>query len=89
MIWLGLRAGHIRIDDRLRQSAIKLSAAGLALAAIVWLLAPILARAFAGLAAARRCHTGGLGAIGGTFYAGVVLAMFGRRWLAAFRGRAR
>jgi hypothetical protein len=30
-----------------------------------------------------------LAAIGGTFYAGIVLTIFGRRWLAAFRGRAR
>jgi putative peptidoglycan lipid II flippase len=89
VIWLGLRAGHIRIDQRLRQSAIKLSAAGLAMAAIIWLIAPPLARAFAGLAGRDVLTLAALAAIGGTFYAGVVLAIFGRRWLAAFRGRAR
>ncbi|MDI1345769.1 MAG: murein biosynthesis integral membrane protein MurJ [Pseudolabrys sp.] len=89
VIWLGLRAGHIRIDHRLRQSAIKLSAAGLAMAAIIWLIAPPLAQAFAGLAVRDIATLAALAAIGGTFYAGVVLAIFGRRWLAAFRGRAR
>jgi putative peptidoglycan lipid II flippase len=89
VIWLGLRAGHIRIDHRLRQSAIKLSAAGLAMAAITWLIAPPLARAFAGLAVRDIATLAALAAIGGTFYVGVVLAIFGRRWLAAFRGRAR
>lgn len=89
VIWLGLRAGHIQIDQRLRQSAIKLAAAGLAMAAIIWLFAPPLAQAFAGLAVRDIATLAALAAIGGTFYAGVVLAIFGRRWLAAFRGRVR
>src|ERR1700687_3333771 len=34
VIWFAIRAGHVQIDERLRQSMIKLAAAGLALAAM-------------------------------------------------------
>src|SRR6185437_9668309 len=37
VVWFAMRAGHLRIDPRLRQSAMKLAAAGVALAAALWL----------------------------------------------------
>jgi putative peptidoglycan lipid II flippase len=89
VVWFGLRAGHIQIDARLRQSAIKLSAAGAAMAAVLWLTAPPLARLFARLPAHDVATLLAMAAIGGTLYAGVVLAIFGRRWLAAFQARGR
>jgi putative peptidoglycan lipid II flippase len=90
VVWFGVRAGHIRIDDRLRQSAIKLAAAGLALAAVLWLCAGPVTRLLTGwhgvgyLAALAL-----LAAIGGAVYGGIVLALFGRQWLATFRSRSR
>lgn len=89
VLWFAHRAGHIAIDARLRQSAIKLAGAGLAMGTIVWLCSAPLARVFSGWAARDIVTLAVLAAIGGTFYAGVVLMIFGRRWLAAFRGRAR
>jgi putative peptidoglycan lipid II flippase len=87
VFWLAHRAGHITIDTRLRQSALKLAAAGVALAAIIWLLAPLLARFFQDWTARDIVTLAALAAIGGTFYAVILLTIFGRRWLAAFRGR--
>ncbi|OZA74427.1 MAG: hypothetical protein B7X77_08515 [Caulobacter sp. 39-67-4] len=89
VVWLGLRAGHIRIDARLRQSAIKLGVAGVAMVVVLWAIAAPLARLFAEMPGHDVITLLALAAIGGTLYAGVVLAIFGRRWLAAFKGRAR
>jgi putative peptidoglycan lipid II flippase len=90
VLWFATRAGHVRIDDRLRQSAVKLGCAGLALAAALWLSASPLMLLFEGWHRARDIAVlGALVAIGGTLYGSIVLAIFGRRWLAAFRGRAR
>jgi putative peptidoglycan lipid II flippase len=90
VVWFGVRAGHIRVDDRLRQSAVKLAAAGLALAAVLWLCAAPVTQMLTGrhglghLAALAL-----LAAIGAAVYGGVLLALFGRKWLATFRSRSR
>ncbi|HZL30455.1 MAG TPA: murein biosynthesis integral membrane protein MurJ [Pseudolabrys sp.] len=89
VVWFAMRAGHIRFDERLRQSTFKLALAGLALALVLWIAAPFLARLFAGMALHDIVTLAALAAIGGMLYAGLVLAIFGSRWLAAFRGRAR
>jgi putative peptidoglycan lipid II flippase len=89
VIWFAIRAGHLRFDHRLRQSALKLGLAGVVMTAALWLVAPPVARFFSGWAARDLVTLAVLAAIGGTFYAGVVLAIFGRRWLAAFRARSR
>ncbi len=89
VLWFAMRAGHSRIDHRLRQSAIKLAAAGLGMGIIVWLCAAPLGKLFSGWPAHDVMTLMALAAVGGTFYAGMVLTIFGRRWLAAFRGRAR
>jgi putative peptidoglycan lipid II flippase len=88
VIWFGVKAGHIQIDRRLRQSALKLAAAGVLLAAVLWLSHAPVAHLFAGY---RRLGDVAalalLGAVGGIVYGGIVLAIFGRQWLAAFRAR--
>jgi putative peptidoglycan lipid II flippase len=90
VLWFAMRAGHVTIDERLRQSAIKLTAAGLALAAVLWLCDGPVAHLFDGWHRLRDVATlGVLAAIGGSLYGGIVLALFGRRWLKAFRARAR
>jgi putative peptidoglycan lipid II flippase len=89
VVWFAIRAGHIRIDARLRQSAIKLALAGLAMAAVLALAAGPAARLLAQSPAHDVVTLVVLAAICGTLYAALVLVIFGRRWLAAFRGRAR
>lgn len=89
VVWFAIRAGHMRFDDRLRQSALKLGLTGIVMTATLWLAAAPVARFFSGWAARDLVTLAVLAAVGGTFYAGVVLAIFGRRWLAAFRARSR
>ncbi len=89
VIWFAHRAGHARIDAQLRRSAIKLGGAGLVMAAVLWLCQTPLAQAFAGLARGRDLATLlALAAISGGIYGAIVLAMFGRDWLAKFRKAA-
>jgi putative peptidoglycan lipid II flippase len=89
VIWFGIRAGHIQIDDRLRHSAVRLAAAGLALALVLWLCSAPVTRLVTGwrgigdIAALTL-----LAAIGGLVYGGMLLALFGRRWFATFRSRS-
>ncbi|MGH6726746.1 MAG: murein biosynthesis integral membrane protein MurJ [Pseudolabrys sp.] len=86
VLWFAARAGHLHIDERLRQSTVKLAAAGLTLAAVLWLCRTPVAHMFTDW---HRLHDvltlALLAAIGGGVYGGVVLALFGSRWLAAFR----
>ena len=90
VLWFAMRAGHVTIDRRLRQSAIKLAAAGLALAAVLWLCAGPVAQLFDGWHRLRDVATlVVLIAIGGGLYGGIVLVLFGRGWLKAFRARSR
>jgi putative peptidoglycan lipid II flippase len=90
VIWFGMRAGHVHIDARLRQSAIKLAVTGIVLAGVLWLCDRPVRLLFEDM---KGLHDVAvllvLAAIGGTVYGAVVLAMFGRQWLAAFRARAR
>ena len=89
VIWFGIRAGHVQIDARLRQSAVKLAVAGLVLALVLWLASAPVARFVAGwrgidnIAALTL-----LAAIGCVVYGGILLALFGRRWFATFRSRS-
>src|SRR5476651_1721078 len=48
VLWFAARAGHIHIDERLRQSTVKLAGAGLALTAMLWLCSAPVAHLFAG-----------------------------------------
>ena len=90
VIWFAVRAGHLHIDERLRQSTLKLAAAGLALAATLWLCGAPVAHLFEGWHRQRDVmELAVLAAIGGGVYAGIVIALFGPRWLTAFRARRR
>jgi len=90
VVWFAMRAGHLTIDRRLRQSAIKLALAGLALAVLLWLCDGPVAHLFDDWHRLRDVATlAVLVALGGSLYGGVVLALFGRGWLAAFQARRR
>ena len=69
---------------------VKLAAAGLALAVALWLCAAPVAHLFADWQRLRDVATLALlAAIGAVIYGGIVLILFGRGWLAAFRARRR
>jgi putative peptidoglycan lipid II flippase len=90
VVWFAARAGHLHIDERLRQSMIKLAAAGLALAVTLWLCGAPVAHLFDGWNRLRDVAAlAVLAAIGGGVYGGIIIALFGPRWLAAFRARRR
>ncbi len=89
VLWLAARAGLIGFDPDLRRSVTKIAAAGLALAAALWLgdgVATSLVRD--GTALRDEIRLALLVLLGAIVYGGIVMALFGRRWLAAFRGRS-
>jgi putative peptidoglycan lipid II flippase len=89
LLWFAKRAGYLMIDKRLRQSSWKLATAGLALGAVLWLCAGPVAHLFDGWQRLRDVATlAALALIGGCLYGGIVLALFGRDWLKAFKARA-
>jgi putative peptidoglycan lipid II flippase len=78
----------VHVDDRLRQSTIKLAAAGLVLAAALWLCEAPVAHLFAGWRKLSDVASLALlAAIGGVVYGAIVLALIGPHWVAAFRAR--
>jgi len=90
VLWFARRAGHLHIDERLRQSAFKLLAAGLTMAAILWLGRAPVERLFADWQEWRALASLlVLGVLSGGVYAAIVLAFFGRAWLTRFRAMAR
>jgi putative peptidoglycan lipid II flippase len=90
VLWFAARAGHIHVDERLRQSTVKLAGAGLALAVTLWLCEAPVAHLFVGWHRLRDvAELAVLVAIGAAVYGGIVLALFGSRWLGAFRARRR
>ena len=88
LIWFANRAGLFTFEAELAGSAARLAVAGLVLAMVLWLAdAPVRL-----LVAERALLRDGLAltllaAIGAVTYGALVLALFGRRWLAGFRGR--
>src|SRR6185437_2147377 len=90
VVWFAMRAGHIRIDERLRQSMIKLAAAGLALAAVLWFCEAPVTHLFSDWNRLRHVAVlAVLAAIGGGVYGGIIMVLFGPRWLEEFRARRR
>jgi len=90
VVWFAKRAGHFAVDEQLRKSTLKLAVAGLVLAAALWLCEAPVAHLFDSMNRLRSVATLALiAAIGGVVYGGIVLALFGPAWLAAFRARRR
>ena len=87
VVWLAHRAGHARVDGRLRQSTVKFLIAGAAMTATLWLCAAPAARLFHGWTASALLTLALLGVVGGAVYGAIIFAMFGRAWLLAFRTR--
>jgi putative peptidoglycan lipid II flippase len=88
VVWLGVRAGLIEFDAGLARSVAKIAAAGVALAVTLWFGEGAVAGLFQEATAWRDVGMlAVLAALGGLVYGGVIIALFGRQWLAAFRGR--
>jgi len=89
VLYLAARAGHIAADATLKSSLIKLAAAGLALALLLAAAAPLVRSLFSSWPRFRNeSELIVLVLLGGVFYGGLVLALFGRRWLSLMRKRA-
>jgi putative peptidoglycan lipid II flippase len=90
VIWFAARRGHFAFDPAMRSATARLTAAGVALAAVLALAQGPVARLFADWASWRDESTlAVLAVIGGTVYGAVVVALFGKQWLAALRTRKR
>ena len=89
VVWLAVRAGLLGFDPDLRRSVAKIAAAGIALAIGLWLgdkFASNLLRD--GIALRDEIRLLLLVLLGALVYGGVLVALFGRRWLAIFRRRS-
>ncbi|HZP76321.1 MAG TPA: murein biosynthesis integral membrane protein MurJ [Pseudolabrys sp.] len=91
VFFFGWRAGLVGIDARLKRSLINLAIAGLVLAIGLWLCIAPVSQQFAHWPRLRDETTlGVLAAIGAGIYGAMIVALFGREWLATlYRRRAR
>ena len=90
LVWFAARAKLFMIDTRLAQSVFRLAAAGIVLAVALLFCQRPLAGLFGGFPSLRDPMTlAALAAIGAIVYGGMLMALFGREWLALYRGRAR
>jgi putative peptidoglycan lipid II flippase len=88
--WLAVRQRHLAFDVDLRAAAAKLAVAGGVLALVLWLVQRPVADMFVSWATWRdESALAVLAAIGAVVYFGIVLALFGRQWLATLRARKR
>ncbi|MGZ3286454.1 MAG: murein biosynthesis integral membrane protein MurJ [Xanthobacteraceae bacterium] len=88
--WLAVRQRHLAFDVDLRAAVGKLAVAGGVLALVLWLVQRPVADMFASWATWRdESALAVLAAIGGVVYLALVLALFGRQWLATLRARKR
>jgi putative peptidoglycan lipid II flippase len=86
VLWLAGRRGLIGLDPDLRRAMLKIAAAGIALGCALWLGQSLAAHwVHEGMALRDEALLALLVAIGAVVYGGVILALFGRQWLAAFR----
>jgi putative peptidoglycan lipid II flippase len=88
VIWFAARQGRLAFEGSLRRSVIRLVAAGIALTAVLLLVEGPVAALFSTWPRLRDEATlAVLAGIGGSVYCGVVMALFGPQWLAAWRRR--
>jgi putative peptidoglycan lipid II flippase len=88
VVWFAVRQGRMEFGGGLRRSVGRLAAAGIALAAALLLVEGPVASVFSSWPRLRDEATlATLAGIGALVYGGVVIALFGPQWLAAFRRR--
>ena len=86
VLWLAARRGLIGFDPGLGRAVLKIAAGGIVLGGALW-LGQVLAAHLVhdGVALRDEARLALLAAIGAVVYGGMVLALFGRQWLEAFR----
>jgi putative peptidoglycan lipid II flippase len=88
VVWFAARQGHFVLEASLRSAIVRLAGAGTALAVVLWLAERPVTRLFADWSSWRDESTlAVLAVIGAVVYGGIVLALFGRQWLATLRAR--
>jgi putative peptidoglycan lipid II flippase len=88
-LWFAARAGHFAADAMLRSSLVKLLVAGVGLAAVLLLAAPVVIASTSTLPKFQsESDLLILAAVGVVVYGALILALFGRRWLSAMRQQA-
>jgi putative peptidoglycan lipid II flippase len=89
VLWFASRAGFIATDGELRSSLGKLAVAVFSFAIFLLIAAPTVTALFSSWSRWRNeSELLVLAVIGGAFYGGLVVALFGRRWLSLTRSRA-
>ena len=89
LAWFAARQNLITIDRGLQQSAVKLAAAGAALAIALYFCEQPIARLFAQAPLRNELTLLVLGAVGVVVYGGLVAVLFGPQWLRSLRARSR
>src|SRR5581483_2282000 len=80
------RAGLIAMDQELKSSLVRLAAAGVVLAVVLFAAVPLVAALSSSLPRFRNeSELALMMAIGGVVYGGMVAVLFGRRWLRLIR----
>jgi putative peptidoglycan lipid II flippase len=88
VIWFATRAGHLTRDERLLRSVVRLAVAGIAMAIVLWACrGPVSAWAAGRESLRDLAALVVLAAIGGAVYGGIVVALFGRQWIATLRAK--
>jgi putative peptidoglycan lipid II flippase len=89
VLYFAARARLIAVDAELGKSLIKLAAATLALALVLAIAAPLVTELLSSWSRLRdESELALLMLLGGFVYGGLVIALFGRRWLSLMRGGA-
>jgi len=90
LLWFAQRGRLIAFDPALLRPVARLGVAGAVLALVLWLLERPVAAMFASRTTLRNeAELATLAALGAVVYGAVLLALFGRDWLARLRRRAR
>lgn len=88
VLWLASRANFIAMDSELKSSIVKLIGASLVFALVLFIAAPAVTSLLSSWSRFRNeSELLILALVGGAFYGILVLALFGRRWLALARKR--
>jgi putative peptidoglycan lipid II flippase len=90
VLWFAVRAGLIASDAALKSSLVRLAVAGLAFAIFLLFADPLVTALLSSWSRFRNeSELLVLALLGGAFYCGLVVALFGRRWLSLMRKRAK
>ena len=83
VVFFAVRGGHLEINAAFAKSMAKFAMTGALLAGVLWFSATPIATALQGVALRDELTLAGLAAIGAVVYAGLILSLFGWRWITA------